>query len=323
MWKHLVRTAAIGLCWLPVHAMAAPQTASDTGGTGWTWPPRLTLEAGIGHLSGRADELSYDTSPRRLISQLHWQVNDAAVVKGSIGLGLTDWLTAGVSGWTVVASDNVVDDYDWNVAPYTQWSDHSHHPDTRMPTAWQGAFDIAARLYHDHGVSLSVLGGYQWTHFKWAAYGGSYIYSVTTFRDTAGLFPASQLDSTYSQSFGAPFLGASAAYAFGHGWQIGVTAKGSPWAVDASDVDHHVLRQLIYWDKANQAHLWSLRGAVAYDIEPGLQIEGSLEAQVYTQGEGPTTVLDQSNNTTTVFAGNASGIRSQMLMLSAAIRYAM
>ena len=123
MGKRLVWTAAIALFCLPLQAMAAPQTtgtATDTQAATWQATPRLTLEAGIGHLSARADELSYDTSAHRLLSQLNWQVNDAAILKGAIRLGLTDWLSTAVSGWTVAASDNVADDYDWLVAPYTQ-----------------------------------------------------------------------------------------------------------------------------------------------------------------------------------------------------------
>ncbi|MGC8535795.1 MAG: omptin family outer membrane protease [Rhizomicrobium sp.] len=326
MRKGNVRAAAVVLCVLSVQAMAPAQAASppdnETSWINWNWTRHIVFQAGIGHMSGSANELSYDPTTHRILSELHWQVNDAAVLKGKADIGITDWLSAGISGWTAIASDNVMDDYDWNLAPYNQWSDHSHHPDTQLPTAWQGAIDLQARIYHHDGVSLSAIGGYQWTHFKWAAYGGSYTYSVQGFRDVSGSFPANQLDSTYAQSFSAAFLGISGSYALDNRWQLGAELKGSPWAITASDQDHHVLRQLIYWDKFGQSHLWSIRGAVSYRIDAHVWIVGSLKYQAYTLGKGPTLVLDQSTGTTTQFTGAASGTQNQMLTLYAGLRYA-
>jgi plasminogen activator len=303
-------------------AQAGSLPEGETPWIKWSWAPHFVFEAGIGHLNGSANELAYDPTTHRLISELHWQVNDAAILKGQADVGFSDWLSAGLSGWTAIASNNVMDDYDWSLAPYTQWSDHSHHPDTRLPTAWQGALDLKARIYHGGGASLSVMGGYQWTHFKWAAYGGTYTYSVQGFRDTSGSFPANQLDSTYTQSFSAPFLGVKGRYALNSRWQLGAELKGSPWAINAKDQDHHVLRQLIYWDKFGQAHLWSIRGLVSYQIDRHMRLEGSLQYQAYTLGKGPTLVLDQSTGTRTAFTGAAAGAQNQMLTVLAGLRYA-
>ena len=321
-----VQAAMAVLCVLVVqtttHAQATSLPESERPWINWNWTPHIVFQAGIGRMSGSANELSYDPVTHQTVSELHWQMNGAAVLKGNTDIGLTDWLSAGFSGWTAIASSNVMDDYDWSLAPYTQWSDHSHHPDTRLPSAWQGAMDLQARVYHDDGASLSVIGGYQWTHFKWAAYGGTYTYSVQGFRDASGSFPANQLDSTYAQSFSAPFLGISGRYALDNRWRLGAELKGSPWAVTASDQDHHVLRQLIYWDKFGQSHLWSIRGAVSYRIDAHVRIEGSLQYQAYTLGRGPTLVLDQSTGTTTTFTGAASGTQNQMLTVYAGLRYA-
>ncbi len=321
-----VRAAMAALCVLLVQAITQVQAASipqsESPWIKWSWAPHMTVQAGIGQMSGSANELAYDPTTHRLLSELHWQVNGAAVLKGKADIGLTDWLSAGFSGWTAIASSNVMDDYDWSLAPYTQWSDHSHHPDTRLPAAWQESMDLKARLYHDDGASLSVIGGYQWTHFKWAAYGGTYTYSVLGFRDASGSFPANQLGSTYAQSFSAPFLGISANYAFASRWQLGAELKGSPWAVNARDQDHHVLRQLVYWDKFGHAHLWSVRGAVSYRIDAQMRILGSLQYQAYTLGKGPTVVLDQSTGTTTTFTGAASGAQNQMLTVLVGLKYA-
>lgn len=114
MRMRLARAAAMALCLLPAPAMAAtPANTPSATGTpwiDWQWSPRLSLEAGIGHLSGRADELSYDTTAHRLVSQLHWQVNNAAILKGTVRFALTDWLSTAFSAWNVIAADNVMDD---------------------------------------------------------------------------------------------------------------------------------------------------------------------------------------------------------------------
>ena len=326
MRRGKVRAAAAALCVLSIQAMTQVRADSlphsGSPWINWSWAPHVVVQAGIGQMSGSANELAYDPTTHRLLSELHWRVNDAAVLKGQADIGFTEWLSAGLSGWTAIASNNVMDDYDYNLAPYTQWSDYSHSPDTHMPTAWQGVLDLKARVFHGNGSSLSVIGGYQWTHFKWAAYGGTFTYSVQAFRDTSGSFPANQLDSTYTQSFSAPFLGMAGHYALSNRWQLGAELKGSPWAINAKDQDQHVQRQLIYWDKFGHSHLWSIRGLVAYRIDPHMQVVGSLRYQEYTLGKGPTLVLDQSTGNTTTFTGAASGAQNQMLTVMVRLRYA-
>lgn len=320
-----------GLCLTASATFAAPAQPSapqntfgdlfDFDAIDWHVVPQISVAAGIGYMTDSAREMVYDTPSGARISQLNWKIQNALVLRGAATLHLTPWLSASLGGWTKIDSDNIMDDYDWLVPPYTQWSDHSHHPDTQLNKANQGDLSLAARLYNDDGWSVSAHAGYQWTGFKWSAYGGHYVYSVFGFRDYIGDFPAGELGITYSQTFKTPYLGVSATYDVDDDWQLSAALRGSPWVVASSDIDHHVLRQLIFHDKANDSRMFALSAGAAYALNARTQIGATLEYQDYTLGKGPTRMLDQTTGTTYVFAGDASGISNKTFSAMLEIRY--
>lgn len=299
------------------------QTAStpDSDGIDWAFAPRISVVAGIGYMTDSAREMVYDTPSGGRVSQLNWKIQNALVLRGAATLHLTDWLSASLGGWTKIDSDNLMDDYDWLVPPYTQWSDHSHHPDTQLNKANQGDFSVSARLYNEDGLALSATAGYQWTGFKWSAYGGHYVYSVFGFRDLVGDFTPGELGIAYSQIFKTPYLGISAAYDLDEDWQFSAALRGSPWVAAVSDIDHHVLRQLIFHDKTDKSHMIALSAGAAYNIDDRTQLGATLEYQAYTLGKGPTRMLDQTTGDVFVFPGNASGISNTTFTAMLQVRY--
>lgn len=297
---------------------APPQ---DPDGIDWTFAPRISVTAGIGYMTDSAREMVYDTPSGDRISQLNWRIQNALVLRGTATLHLTDWLSASLGGWTKIDSNNLMDDYDWLVPPYTQWSDHSHHPDTQLNKANQGDLSLAARLYNEDGWSLSATAGYQWTGIKWSAYGGHYVYSVFGFRDFIGDFTPGELGITYSQTFKTPYLGVAGTYDLDEDWQFSAALRGSPWVVAASDIDHHVLRELIFHDTSNKSRMIAVSAGAAYNINARAQIGATVEYQAYTLGKGPTRMLDQTTGTEYLFSGDASGISNSTLTAMLNITY--
>jgi plasminogen activator len=301
------------------------ETASppDESSIDWTFAPRISVAAGIGYMTDSAREMVYDTPSGDRVSQLNWKIQNALVLRGTATLHVTDWLSASLGGWTKIDSNNLMDDYDWLVPPYTQWSDHSHHTDTQLNKANQGDLSLAARLYNEDGWALSATAGYQWTGFKWSAYGGHYVYSIFGFRDAVGDFTPGELGITYSQTFKAPYIGVSGTYNLDDDWQFSAALRGSPWVLAASDIDHHVLRDLIFHDKSNKSRMIAVSAGAAYNIDARAQIGATVEYQAYTLGKGSTRMLDQTTGIVSVFSGDASGIGNSTLtaMLNIVYRF--
>jgi|SRR6185312_16381172 len=313
-----------GLCGNAFADTAAPSTTAaspQADGIDWTFAPRISVTAGIGYMTDSAREMVYDTPSGDRISQLNWRIQNALVLRGTATIHLTDWLSAALGGWTKIDSNNLMDDYDWLVPPYTQWSDHSHHPDTQLNKANQGDLSLAARLYNADGWALSLTAGYQWTGFKWSAYGGHYVYSIFGFRDSVGDFTPGELGITYSQVFKAPYVGISGTYDLNEDWQFSAALRGSPWVVAASDIDHHVLRDLIFHDRSNKSRMIAVSAGAAYNINARAQIGATIEYQAYLLGKGPTRMLDQTTGIVSVFSGDASGISNNTLTAMLNITY--
>src|SRR3546814_9973093 len=91
-----------------------------------------------------------------------------------------------------------MEDYDW-FQPGNDWTDRSRHFDTDLDHYLM--IDIAGRfdrLRWEDG-RLGLLGGVRYTDVQWTAYGGDFVYTATTFRDTVGSFPAGERGITYRQ----------------------------------------------------------------------------------------------------------------------------
>ncbi len=318
----LTAFAACTFCLAPALALAQPAPASaDVSLINWHVTPRLSVSGGVGYLSGTAKEFVYDPSSGSKLSELDWQLNNAAIVKGAADLALTDWFSLSLSGWTAIGSDSVLDDYDWLVPSTTQWSDHSHHSDTRLRSATQTTLGVALRLYHAHDVSLSAVAGYQWTQFKWRAYGGSYVYTTTTFRDTIGSFTPGQLVGAYSQHYQTPFLGIAGTYDLNSDWQLSAALKGSPWGVSGSDLDNHALRSTIFTESTSKSQFFSMSIGAAYAFNARTQLAGTIDYQSYSQGKASSSALDQTTGTTSYTPGNAAGLGNDALTAGISLRY--
>jgi plasminogen activator len=161
------------------------------------------------------------------------------------------------------------------------------HPDTELTTGVQGDVSVAAWLWDDEGFALSVIAGYRHMVLKWAAYSGSYLYSVSAFRDTAGTLPY-QLAITYQQWWPTPYAGFGLSYAVD---DLVVTGEviGSG-LVNARAKDYHALRDILFEDKFSPSFMVGATVGVEYRFSEAWSAVGRVEYQRYFEAEGRTKI---------------------------------
>jgi plasminogen activator len=203
--------------------------------------PRFKAEVFASHLASAARELVYNVpDDGSKLSQLNWQIDNAAVLGGALSYAPFDWLTLRTRAWTHVSSDNAMDDFDWlfGYNGFESWSDLSRHGDTRLAKAFQIDVGASAGIFEIGQVRFNALLGYRFQTMKWNAFGGSFIYSTDGFRDDIGSFPAGELEISYQQWWHTPYLGLGVSYVSGP-LSLTIEAIGSPF-VSARDRDNHV-----------------------------------------------------------------------------------
>ncbi len=160
----------------------------------------FNVEVGVGRLKGEARELVFDSATGRKVSELFWTLDNVTMLNAKGPLRITDWFRLRASGSLALRGDAVVDDYDWLLGA-NNWS---HHPDTELKHSHMIDLGAALRFLNHSGFELFTLGGYKWDRSSWEARGGSYVYSVSGFRDTGGGITPGQLAISYTQEFGTP-----------------------------------------------------------------------------------------------------------------------
>lgn len=284
----------------------------------WRWEGS-ELSLGLGYLTGRSQEKVYDPQSGDKISQLFWEIEQAPTLHARILVEPSPWLELGLGGWTKLDSgDSHMTDYDWLSEQETAWSDRSRHPDTRLMRAYQ--VEAAARFWvlREEDWRLGLLLGYQHTHYKWEAKGGSYTYSSEFgFRDLQGSFPDGELGITYEQTYKAPYLGVAGRYAWGD-WQIDVSLKGSRW-VDAEDYDIHHLRDTTFAGTGEGSRLHAASLGVAYRLGEQVSLRAQVDYQEFSEGKGKVRIDEAGVRD--VVEGDAGGMSNRTVQASLALGY--
>ncbi len=196
---------------------AGAQTV-EKGKSGFTqFNEKVTLEVYAGYLTGQSREFVYNPYSGNKMSELIWKIDGVWVLGGTLSVHPTDWLTLRLSGWVPLSDSGTMDDYDWKYVG-RDWSDWSHHGDTRLESAYMFDTGLAARFASFgknqvfDSARLEFLAGYRQLYLSWTAYGGSYIYSDSgAYRGDIGGFPKGQPGISYEQWMKAPYLGLGAA----------------------------------------------------------------------------------------------------------------
>lgn len=291
--------------------------ASEGQNQQWSMGP-VDISLGAGYLTGRSQEKVYDPQSGSKASHLLWDIEQAPTLHAGLTVEPSPWLSLALRGWSKVDSgDSSMVDYDWQSELNSSWSHRSEHPDTRLIRAYQAEFAASFWLLRQAAWQFGVLAGYQRTHYKWEAKGGSYIYSDTGFRDLVGNFPDGELGITYQQTYKAPYLGLTGRYQW-QDWQIDASLKASRW-VDAEDYDIHHARDTTFADTGNGSRLRAGSLGVTYRLTERASLRGQLDYQEFSEGKGKTRV--EERGVREVVHGDASGMSNRSVQGSLGLRY--
>lgn len=311
MFSPLSRRLAIVPLFLPV-VLIAPAQAADYGGTQCCG----AIKYDYGKSSGDGDYFISDTDFSKA------DPNENFSLRGSVGfatietnekvfssiasddlLSLLNWQTtapiATLDGkvrfpdnWTLrghidasMGGDSSVTDYDW-LAGYDpeNWTDRSISPNTNLDWYLNGSLAVGRDLPINNDFTINVNTGFKYTDAKWTAVGGSYIYSVANFRDTAGNFANTPVGD-FRVQLPEVFVGADANVKDGP-WTLEAGAKAG-LTIKATDTDTHFLRSIRFFDKFSWAQMYSADARVGFAINEHLSafLEGSYETLLSTHGD--------------------------------------
>lgn len=287
---------------------------------------RLSIELYSGYLRGESRELVYDANTGHKESELFWTIDNAWTVGGTIALRPTDWLTLKVGGWTPLKSSNTMDDYDWQVSGRSDWSDWSHHPDTKMNRAHMINAGVAARVakfgptsFFDR-AQVDVLAGYRWFYASWTAYGGTYIYSSNPgWHDITGSFAEGQAVIAYEQWIETPYLGVGGSMNINR-WSFTGELTGSLWS-RASDRDNHYLRTTLFEEEFRNMPMLAGEVSASYALTDRLSLFGSFVYQNYFEAKGSTTATNYTTNVVTHYPGDSAGMDHYSMLVNLGLKW--
>lgn len=276
---------------------------------------RVTAEGYLGHLSGDSDEMVYNDGER--ISRLTWTIEDALVVGTRINYTATDWLRFGVGGWTTLASDSTMNDYDWLRDDREDWSDWSTHADTSLERAFEIDLSAQARLVEWRGGWFDGLVGFQLRNFEWRASNGSYVYSRTGFRDDEGRFSGPLVD--YEQWWRTPYVGIAAGYAL-PGLRLSGRAIVSPFA-QVTDQDTHILNEQRFEGDFDTTEMAAISVRAEHDLTDRWMLTGEANFQKFWEARGDMTVYYLNLDGWDSKIDDAAGASNTTMMFSLGLNY--
>jgi plasminogen activator len=249
----------------------------------------FSAEIFSGYLTGQAGEFVYRIpGDGAKLSQLKWQVDNAAIIGGRLIYQPYSWLSLRAGGWAAVADDSAMDDFDWlyGYEGMDSWSHWSHSADTRLKHAYQIDLSAAFKVYESGPVQLSALAGYRFLTLKMDSYGGNYIYSDVAnggFRDLSGTFP-DRLGISYQQWWHTPYLGLGVSYD-AQPFEITAEVIASPF-VASHDKDFHALRSTLFKERFSPDWMIGAKLGVEYTLTETISLTGQAEYQKYFEAKG-------------------------------------
>lgn len=280
-------------------------------------PESFSASASAGMLSGKSNELVYDETTGRKISQLNWKIKNVAIVKGDLSWNPYSFLTLNARGWTSLASGaGHMDDYDWQNASQSGWTDHSTHPDSDVNYANEFDLNLKGWIFQDENYKAGVVAGYQETRFSWTALGGAYDYDNGAL---VGNFPAGERGIGYSQRFTMPYVGLAGQYRIDN-FEFNALLKFSDW-VRAHDNDEHYMRDLTFREKTSNSRYYGASLDAGYYVTPHAKVFAEFTYSKYEEGKGGTQVIDTNSGGSEFIGGDAAGIANKNYTITAGLQY--
>lgn len=297
---------SLGVLALPVAAEAADQLLTSADG-------QVVFRGSYGITAIEANEFVYEG--KRKVSQLIWQSSAVSTFTGDLKVHLdTFFVRANAS--VGLGGDGHMRDYDWLVED-KPWSHRSIHPDTRLNHYFTGSLAAgrAVLAYDDTTVSLGA--GVKYTDIKWAAWGGSYVYSFTGFRKDKGEFGDDEKGISYRQQWPVPFLGIDLVHNEGP-WTLSAALQGG-LAAGGQGTDDHWMRDLRFIDRVEATPAVMISASAEYEIRPDTAIFLSGAFDQIIRGRADTDMIDTVSGDRTSFPDSA-GADYMSMTLSLGLR---
>jgi plasminogen activator len=320
-----------GMPWSAASAQSVDRFAMKTT----TFSERFSAELYAGHLQGQSRELVYDAATGYKISELIWTIDKAYVIGGSVSVRPLDRLTLSIGGWVPISSQNTMDDYDWEVAGFNDWSSWSHHTNTKLDHAYmmdvKAAFRLASltrqpqadSLWQVNRASLDLLGGYRWYKMSWTAFGGSYISTpqggtINDLRSIDGDFSEGQRVISYEQWWETPYVGLGGSIGIER-WTLSAEVIGSLWARGRDRDDHHI-RQLLFEESFSGVPMFGANIGIGCDLTKHLSLFTRVDYQQFYEGKGSTHEMNYRTGGSLVRDGDSAGADFRATIISMGLK---
>lgn len=276
-WLMFLSTAVLGL---PAAANAGDMLLTSADGA-------VVFRGSYGITAIEANELVYQGKNK--LSQLIWESTAVSTFTGQVKVDLDPFFfrATGVIG---IEGDGHMRDYDWLVEG-KPWSHRSVHPDTRLDHYFAGTIEAGREVLSHDGTTVSLGGGVKYTDVKWTAWGGSYVYTSSDFRDTKGDFPDNEKGISYRQQWPVPFLGIDLTHSEGP-WTFAGAFQGGV-AVNGKGTDDHWMRDLRFIDHVEATPAVMITGSAEYEVRPNTAIFVSGAFDQIVRGRADTDMIDK------------------------------
>lgn len=279
MTRAKVGLILLSIC-VPAAAHAGDALMTSADGT-------VVFRGSYGITAIEANELVYQG--KRKLSQLIWQSSAVSTFTGDVTVDL-DRFFLRATGTIGTGGDGRMRDYDWT-AGTSAWSDRSIHPDTRLDHYFVGSIEAGRTVLAYDGTTIGLGAGVKYTDVKWTGWGGSYVYSVSGFRDSRGKFPDDEKGISYQQQWPVPFLGVNVAHSDGP-WTFAGAFQGGV-AIDGKGTDDHWMRDLRFIDHVDTTPAVMVSASAEYAFRPDTAFFVSGAFDRIFRGRADTDMIDK------------------------------
>lgn len=247
--------------------------------------PDFVISGGFGYTWLKGNELVYASGNR--ISHLTWETKAPVVTLSANGEFYNDWTISGNAVFGFNGDSHMVD-YDWLAGDYAfdNWTDKSIHPDTRLDKYINLDVALGRNFTLNDAVIVNLHGGLKYTNVKSTAYGGSFVYSDSDFRDDIGNFAADQKGITFEQRYPGIFIGTEAKIKHAQWTLTGLARAGV--TIGATNTDHHWVTDDRYEDKYGPIPFLSLGAEAAYQVTDNAQFTFGANFEQFFRNKGDT-----------------------------------
>lgn len=278
----------------------------------------VSAHLATGVVNGKSHEFAYNLNNGAKLSELIWSIDNVMMANVGVTVATPHWLKLNLDFWFNLTDSAEMDDYDWfvNGLPWTHWS---NHPDTTLESGTMLDFNAEINLIEPREFTFFGILGFKRDAWSWDARGGSYIYSVNRFRDTAGTFPSDQKVISYEQWFNVPYLGLGIGFG-SPSFRVKAKVFGSPY-LWAGQVDDHYLRNLRFESDLAGGTMIGVDLSATYHFTEQFAVSLAVFAQNYSELKGEETITDTATGQKITLAGDPAGFDHQSAMLSLGLHY--